>query len=223
MLVSDILKDISSRLQDLGTVKRWKWDNTDPTSPSLLTFLNTALLEIVNQRPDATATTEKVTLVPGYRQTIPTTALSLIDILFAYKADGSMGNPVTQSKRKELQHIVNAVAPSVEIDNYAYDKMDNPFLYWVCPAVHVSGTGYVEMTYSARPTAISAASQTFPISDQFAPAAIHWVLYEIYSGDNEDTDLARAASHYSAFYQSLGIKITIDKMFPMKPKAGEVQ
>lgn len=223
MLVSDIFKDVSSRLQDLGTIKRWRWDDVDPTSPSLLTFLNTALLEIVNQRPDATAITEKVTLASGYRQMIPTNALSLIDILFAYKADGSMGGPVTQIKRKELQQIINSLAPSVEIDNYAYDKMDNPYVFWVCPVVHISGTGYVEMTYSAKPTLVNAATQVFPISDQFAPAAIHWMLYEIYSGDNEDTDLTRAQSHYAAFYQSLGIKITIDKMFPMKPKSGEVQ
>ena len=222
MLVSDIFKDVSSRMQDLGVIKRWKWDNSDPTSPSLLSYLNIAILEIVNQRPDATAVTDKVKLLSGYKQEIPTNALSLIDVLFAYKTDGTMGGPVTQAKRKELQQIVNSLKPSIEIDCYAYDKLDNPNVFWVCPSVLIGSNAYVEMTYSKKPTRIASSSETFPISDQYAPAAINWILYEIYSGDNEDTDLARAQSHYTAFYQSLGIKLGIDKMYPSKPKSGEV-
>jgi hypothetical protein len=220
MLVSDIFKDVSSRLQDLRTTKRWPWDNAVATAPSLLTFINIAILEIVNQRPDAAAVTEKVKLAAGYRQDIPATASSLINILFAYKADGSMGGPVSQAKRTELQNIVNALKPSIEIDTYAYDKMDNPNVFWVCPSALLGSDAYVEMTYSARPTLVTAHTQTFPLPDQYAPATIHWMLYSIYSGDNEDTDIVRAQSHYEAFYQSLGIKIAIDKMYPMKPKAG---
>jgi hypothetical protein len=220
MLVTDIFKDVSSRLQDMRTTKRWAWDSVTATAPSLLTFINIAILEIVNQRPDTTATTEKVKLSAGYMQPIPNTASSLIDILYSYKADGSIGGPVTQAKRSEIQQIVNSLAPTIEIDTYAYDKMDNPKVFFVCPVALLGSDAYVQMTYSAKPTLVTAHTEPFPLPDQYAPAAIHWMLYSIYSGDNEDTDLVRAQSHYEAFYQSLGIKIAIDKMYPMKPKAG---
>jgi hypothetical protein len=208
-------------LQDLRTTKRWPWDNAVATSPSLLTFLNIAVLEIANQRPDATAVTAKIKLESGYKQSIPAAAASLIDILYSYKANGSMGGSVCQAKRTELQNIVNSLKPSVEIDSYAYDKMDNPRVFYVCPSALLGSDAYVEMTYSATPVLATAHTEPFALPDQYAPAAVHWILYSIYSGDNEDTDIVRAQSHYEAFYQSLGIKIAIDKMYPSKPKAGE--
>lgn len=221
MLVSDIFKDVSSRLQDLGSVKRWKWDGADSSAPSLLTFLNMAIQEIVNQRPDATATTVKVSLTSGYKQTIPNDALSLIDILHAYNKDGSIACPVTQCRRKELQQVVLSQAPSQVINSYAYDKLDNPSVFWVSPAVLIGSSADVEMTYSVKPKIVITSSEQLPISSQYAPAVVNWILYEVYSGDNNDTDLARAQLCYEAFYKCLGVKIGIDRMFPVKPKTGE--
>jgi len=217
MKVEAIFKDVSGRLQDLKEPRRWKWTSTEP---SLLNYLNMALIEIANQRPDSTAKTEKVKLQSGYRQTLPVGAQSLINIPFAYRVDGSMGSVVSQVKLTELQAVVNSVQPSLEIDSYAYNKLDDPRVFYTSPAVHIVGDAHVEMSYSAAPVTVTAASDDFPMPDQYAPAAVNWMLYAIYSGDNEDTDMVRADFHHKAFYQSLGIKIQVDKLFPVKPKEG---
>lgn len=220
MLVSDIFKDVSGRLQDLGTPKRWRWELTDD-HPSLITYLNHGVLEIVNQRPDATAVTETVTLAPGYKQTIPASASSLIDILYSYDVDGNIANSVNQVRRTEILAGTMKVNPSLSIYAYAYDKADNKNTYLVCPSVAISSNAArVEMTYSAKPTLVTAPTDTFPLPDEFAPAAIHWILFAIYSGDNEDVDLTRAQLHGEAFYNSLGIKVKSDRTYPVKPKAG---
>lgn len=221
MLVSDILRDISGRLQDLSEPKRWRWDIVDGY-PSLLTYINTGLLEIVNQRPDSTAVTETITLASGYKQTIPNSAYSLIDILYAYDGDGNIAGGVTQSKRSELQSIIGKTKSGIIIDSYAYDKLDNKSVFFVCPPVLIGSTASVEMTYSAKISQVTSASDVFPLPDSFVPAMVNWVLFSVHSGDNEDMDLTRAQLHLEAFHTSLGMKTQADKVFPVKPKDGVV-
>ena len=222
MLVSDIFKDVSGRLQDLGTTKRWRWELTDG-HPSLITYLNHGIIEIVNQRPDATAVTETVALAAGYKQSIPANANSLIDILYSYDADGNIAYSVNQVRRTEILAGTMKVNPALSIYAYAYDKADNKNIFFVCPSVIISNNpAQVEMTYSSKPTLVTAPTDTFPLPDEFAPAVIHWILFAIYSGDNEDVDLTRAQLHGEAFYNSLGIKTKSDRSYPVKPKAGGV-
>jgi hypothetical protein len=217
MVVSKIFLDISGKLQDVREPRRWQWENTNPAAPSFLDYLNNAVAQIVSLRPDATAVTAPITLVQGFKQSIPTTAQSLLNLLYNTDEDGTVGKPVRQSKFKTLVGMTPSVG--TYIDCYAYDKLDDPKTFWVYPHVPVGGLS-VMATVSNKPSVIASKTDTFPLEDKFVSPATHWVLYEIYSGDNTDTDLARAQHHYEAFMTELDIVIKADKQFPAKPKEG---
>lgn len=217
MLCSKIFLTVSGKLQDLREPRRWQWENTDPAAPSFLDYLNNAVAQIVSLRPDATAVTAPITLVQGFKQSIPSTAQSLLNILYNTDGTSSVGKPIRQAKFKTLVGLATSVG--TYIDCYAYDKLDDPKTFWVYP--HVPATGLSVMaTVSNKPTIVSAKTDTFPLEDKFIAPAIHWMLYEIYSGDNTDTDLARAQHHYDAFMAELDVVIKADQQFPVKPKEG---
>lgn len=217
MLCSKIFLTVSGKLQDLREPRRWQWENTDPAAPSFLDYLNNAVAQIVSLRPDATAVTAPITLVQGFKQSIPSTAQSLLNILYNTDDAGVVGKPVRQTKFKTL--IGLAASSGTYIDCYAYDKLDDPRVFWVYP--HVPDTGLSVMaTVSNKPAIVTAKTDQFPLGDKFISPAVHWMLYEIYSGDNTDTDLVRAQHHYDAFMTELDIVVRADQQFPVKPKEG---
>lgn len=220
MLCSKIFLTISGKLQDLREPRRWQWENTNPAAPSFLDYLNTAITQIVSMRPDASAVTGDIQLVEGFKQQIPATASSLINILYNSTALGVVGRQIRQTKFKSI--IGLPVASGSAVDCYAYDKMDNPTVFWVYPHVPIGGL-YVNATVSQKPMVVLTKDDEFPLSSQFVSPAIHWMLYDIYSGDNTDTDLVRAQHHYDAFMQELGMAIEVDSKYPIKPKAGNIQ
>jgi hypothetical protein len=217
MLCSKIFLTISGKLQDLREPRRWQWENTDPAAPSFLDYLNNAVAQIVSLRPDATAVTAPITLVQGFKQSIPNTAQSLLNILYNTDANGVIGKQVRQSKFKTLIGLTPSVG--TYIDCYAYDKLDDARTFWVYPHAPVGGLS-VMATVSDKPIVVASKNDNFPLDDKYISPAIHWVLYEIYSGDNTDTDLIRAQHHYEAFMTELDVVIKSDGQFPVKPKEG---
>ncbi len=217
MLCSKIFLTISGKLQDLREPRRWQWENTNPAAPSFLDYLNNAVAQIVSIRPDATSVTAPISLVQGFKQTIPLTAQSLINILYNTDTNGVVGTPVRQTKFKSL--VALPANPGVAVDCYAYDKMDDAKVFWVYPHVPVGGLS-IMATLSNKPTQVISKNDSFPLDDKYVSPAIHWVLYEIYSGDNTDSDLVRATHHYEAFMTELGVKEESDARYPIKPKEG---
>jgi len=217
MVVSKIFLDISGKLQDLREPRRWQWENTDPAAPSFLDYLNNAVAQIVSVRPDATANTSVLTLAEGFKQSIPSSALSLINILYNTNDLNAVGKPVRQTKFKNIISLVAATGTAV--DCYAYDKLDDPRSFYVYPHIPAGGLK-VMATMSNKPTVIATKNDQFPLEDKYVSPAIHWVLYEIYSGDNTDADLVRATHHYEAFTAELNGSFGSDKKYPIKPKDG---
>jgi hypothetical protein len=223
MLVSDIFLLVSGTLQDLSSARRWPWEAT-ADRVSLVNLINGAIREVALNRPDATAVTESVRLEVGSRQVIPNRAthgatrdaLSLLELIQNTGADGmSPGEPcflVTRSSMSAYDWTVTGT----EVDNYAYDKLLNPQVFYVSPSL--SERVYVEATYSAAPPTVTTPSDALPLPDTFAGPLQHWMLYQIYAGDNSDANLARAQHHATAFYQSLGVKLKADLFFPVQVK-----
>ena len=217
MLCSQIFLTVSGKLQDTREPRRWQWENTDPAAPSFLDYLNNALTQIVAHKPNATSVTVPLQLVQGFKQTIPATAGLLMNVLYNTDALGAIGSPVRQTQFKSIVRL-----PTVEkagVDCYAYDKLDDKGVFWVYPHVPASGA-YVMATLSNKPPVIATAQDVFPLDPKFISPAIHWILYEVYSGDNTDADLVRAQHHYEAFTTELGVVKQVDSEYPVKPKEG---
>ena len=227
MKAKEIFLLVSQKLQDLGagTTKRWQWeiDNTGAKA-SLVDFCNNALRQIALNRPDATAITETILLQPGVRQLIPSPALhrsskkalSLIELVRNMGSDGDTpGEPIFIASRDAMS-AYNWGVSGLSVDNYAYDFKVNPQVYLVYPGVSDSEDVFVEATYSAEPTQIFSAYEEIPIPQTFSGPIMHWMLYEIFSGDNSSSNTAKAQHHMTAFYQALGVKLKADLFFPVQ-------
>lgn len=213
MKVSDLLKLVSHKLQDPGPERRYPWTTTGD-AVSLVDVLNNALRAIALNRPDATAVTEAVKLVPGNRQTIPAAARSLIEVLRnAGVAGTTPGQPISIISRDAFSGL-DMTQVSTTIDNYAYDAKTNPTIYWVYPAVPATPDVYVEMTYSASPPEVADTEADLPIPETFAVPLMHWMLYEIFCGDSSASNMGKAQHHLAACYQALGVKLRSDLAYP---------
>lgn len=200
---TNLLDRIKDTLQDTTSV-RW-------TEAELLRYINDAQREIVNFRPEASATTANVQLVTGTKQTLPTGGLRLIKIT-RNMSDASGGATGKRAIRLVNVDILNTQEPDwhdgtvsthgATVKHYVFDD-DDPRNYYVYPGV--SGNAYVEIVYSAAPTDLSAASSTISIDDIYGNAIIDFVLYKAYLKDAEYAgNQQRASTHYQLFTASIG-------------------
>lgn len=197
-----VLQRVVTQLSD-DTSVRW-------TITELIHYLNDGQREIITYRPDATATTASVALVPGARQELPAAAYKLLDV---YRNTGGTKAAV----RKIDQKLLDAQLPNwqngttnVTIKHYMYDVREISIFYVYPPAANGAS---LEMMYSAKPTDIdeqtSLADVTGDLSvrDIFANALFDYVMYRAAAKDAEYSgNVTRASAHYSAFQQALGIE-----------------
>jgi len=225
MQAQELFLLVSSKLQDLDfdNGQRWPWEkDANGTLPSLIDFLNNGIRQIALNRPDATAITESVQLEVGFRQRIPDPsvhdgaskkAICLLELIQNMGSDGqTRGTPIFPVEMEAIKSY-GWSSTGEEVLNYAYDKLTNPQIFYISPSL--SAPTYVELTYSAEPDEVSSPTEEIPISEIFSGPLMHWILYEIFIGDNEDSNYVRAVHHLQAFYQDLGIKMKTDLLFPV--------
>jgi len=195
-------------LQDSSGV-RW-------TDAELLIYINDAQREIVNIKPEATATHTNVLLAAGTEQTLPSGGLRLIKV--TRNMSGSAADATgAKSIRIVEEDLLNSIEPDWHdptvtgasahgsvIKNYLFDP-DDPKKFYVYPGVKSGSSAYVELVYSKLPTDLSGVSSTIDIEDTYGNAILNFVLYRSYLKDSEYAGNAqRAGTHYQLFTATLG-------------------
>lgn len=225
VFAGDVLRLVSGALQDLepGQSQRWTWDGGQADKVGLLDFLNAAIRAVVLQRPDATAVTEPVLLEPGMRQRLPQRrahqcrhdALTLIELVRNLGRDGETpGRAIALVNQDVLLAWANCGQTGHAVDEYAYDRMINPEVYWVYPAVPEDCDVWVEATFSAAPSPVSCPDDVLPVPGLYAPALAHHILASILSGDNEAANTAKATYHMQMFQNLMDVKQDVDRAWP---------
>ena len=202
--VVDIINRASIILQDTSHVRF--------PQAELLTFFNDAQREVVMQRPDAKTVNTTLTCVAGSKQTIPTAALRLLDVV-----RNTNGRAVTQVDRKlldeQLPNWHETTAGSNKIEHFIYDAAD-PKHFYVYPQATTAHS--LEIIYSESPADISVsnfATDTTVISvdDVYGNSLLDYVLHRAYQKDSEYAgNQQKAMMHYQSFANSLGIKTQAD-------------
>jgi len=213
--VTDILDRASIILQD----------NTNVRFPNaeLLKFLNDAQKEVALHRPDSTMVNTTFDCVTGSKQTLPTAALRLVNII-----RNVGGRAITQVQRRILDETLpnwhESVAGTNKIEHYIYDAAD-PKNFYVFPKA-VSGTDSVEILYSSSPTEIAisnflSSTTVIGIDDIYVNCLLDYILYRSYQKDSEFAgNPERAMMHYSSFSNALGIKTQADSAITPQPRNG---
>jgi|TARA_R110002033_G_scaffold16434_2_gene45564 hypothetical protein len=190
-------------------------DNTNVRFPNeeLLKFFNDAQREVVLHRPDAKMVNTTLDLATGSKQTLPVSALRLIDVV-----RNVGGRAVTQVDRRILDETLpnwhETTAGTNKIEHYIYDPAD-PKNFYVFPK-GTSGTDSLEVIFSASTSEIaisdfSSDTTVISIDDVYANCLLDYVLYRSYQKDSEFAGNAqRAMMHYQSFANALGIKTQAD-------------
>jgi len=215
--VVDILDRASIILQDSTNVR---FPNSE-----LLKFFNDAQKEVVLHRPDAKMVNGSFDCVAGSKQTLPSAALRLIDVI--RNVDG---RAVTQVDRKILDETLpnwheQAADASRKIEHFVYDPAD-PKNFYVYPKATADFD--LEIVYSSAPTDIDISNfetdtTTISLDDVYSNCLLDYILYRAYQKDSEYAGNAqRAMMHYQSFSNSLGVKTQADGATTPLPKTPDM-
>lgn len=175
----------------------------------LLGWLNDGQREAVIAKPDVYTKSQAVQLTAGTKQTLPSDAILLLDVVRNMGTNGTtVGNTVRVVAREVLDAQVpnwHTLTASNTVVHYMVDPRD-PKRYYVYPKS--PGTNYVEIVYSAAPPDVALIADTISIDDVYANALLDYILYRAYMKDATFAgNDQRAANHYAAFMSALGLKV----------------
>lgn len=204
--VADIIRRIQAlTIDDTGV----RWPESE-----LVDWINDAQREIVLLRPGASATNEKLDLVLGTKQTLPSAAVLLLNVKRNLdKATGVGKRSVRRVDQTVLDeqipdwHDTSVVPATEEVKHYLYDE-DDPLHFYVYPAN--DSTGSVEVVYSSNPAEVTA-GDNLSLPDIYANAVVDYAIARAFSKDAKyAANEARVAKHMQLFMQSLGIKSQVE-------------
>ena len=208
LTAQSIIRRAVDTLQDTTSV-RWP-------VPELVRYLNDGQREVVLYRPDASVTNATVTCVAGSKQALPTDGAKLIEVIRNAAAE-SAKKAVRMVNREILDAQLpgwHSVTGSIDILHFMYDPRDPRVFYVYPPALN---TAQLDLVYSSYPADVTepADGSTYDdvtgnvdLPDIYGNVLLDYILYRAYSKDSEYAGNAqRAAAHYGAFANALGIEI----------------
>ena len=184
--------------------------------------LNEAIRAVSLHRPDSAAITTNVALVSGTKQSLPIDCVRLIRVI--RNKSGSGGTTTGKSVRlMDLNRISDRVVDwhnvtGDDVLEYGYEQ-SNQSVFWVYPHIGAASNKFVEVIYQRSiPDVVSA--DTFPINDLYSVAVKEWMLYSLWSSDNEQSpNYAMALKKLEVFFTLLGLKGESDKNSPNDEKS----
>ena len=184
--------------------------------------LNEGIRAVSLHRPDSAAVTTNVALVSGTKQSLPSDCVRLIRVI--RNKSGSGGTTTGKSVRlMDLNRISDRVVDwhnvtGDDVLEYGYEQ-SNQSVFWVYPHIGAASNKFVEVIYQRSiPDVVSA--DTFPINDLYSVAVKEWMLYSLWSSDNEQSpNYAMALKKLEVFFTLLGLKGESDKNSPNDEKS----
>ena len=189
-------------------------DASNVTYPlaDLYLAINDAQRLVCIHRPDANSSTSNLALVAGSKQTLPSGARRLLDVVRNMGADGStIGTSIAAGISPEAMDSIDPDwhnATSTKVSKFVYDER-RPTEFYIYPGV--APTFYIEIKTADNPTDITSGSSSIDVDDSYAPCLVSWACYRLFSRDGQESpNYARGESHKQMVFDTLGVKITAD-------------
>jgi hypothetical protein len=199
LIAQNIMDAIEAELQDESN-GRW-------SEAFHLESVNQARRLIACFKPDSYIQNESVALTAGAKQTLPSGALWLGEVLRNMGTTGTApGNAIRAVDKRVLDDFNpdwTSEDQATSIKHYCYDERDPKNWYCYPPA---DGNGYVEMIYPAIPDDIGK-TDDIVIDDSYQAALIAWGLCRAYRQQKHSGNFGQLAqAKESEFYRLLGLK-----------------
>lgn len=194
--------------------------NTTYASETVLSGINVGQLAIMQLRPDATRKRVVHQLSAGTRQEGPSDCHRILDVVRNTNFDDSQPDSVVRLVDRE---VLDAAEPQWHADSQsllAYEWMFDdrqPTQFWVAPPS--SGSGYVELLYSAVPATIDTDDDAIELPDAYVPALIEYVVYYVLANDDDLQMRGEADRALASFGQMLTGKAQADQIISPKTEA----
>jgi hypothetical protein len=177
----------------------------------LLVYLNYAVREILDAKPEANAVLALLDMVAGTRQALPTGWNVLINAKRNMGANGmTPGLVISQVPRL----IIDSALPDWHtwpadpiVRNVITDDRD-PYFFDTFPPQPADTTQKIEAIGSVYPAkATDPANDGFPLPGAYEVPAVDYMIYRaLYESTTIPNALAKATTSLNKFYQGLGIK-----------------
>jgi hypothetical protein len=202
ILASTIITEASKIFGDTDKVRA--------TDTDWIGYLNSAVRALILHRPDAGAFNGTLQLAAGTRQALPADALRLIEIYRNMGSSGSApGKIIYPSDRKHIDFsnlLWHIGSGATYVDNYSYDK-ENPQIFYVTPPVHTTTPVFVELAYAKLPVVITVGTQEIPVNNIFYEPLLAYMLYKVWSIDDEDVNFQKGQAQLSLFFSLIGAEL----------------
>ena len=217
-----ILLLANQQLQDNRGIK---W-----TPENMLPYLNLAINEIINLKPDAYTMTRNVTLISGTRQPSPKTVLAteeqgetdtvqvvkILDVTHNMGTGGTTrGKAIISIPKGQIDYLVPdwATFPEArEVRFVIIDEKGDDYYYVFPPQTNGGTYQQIEMLLSVLPLELTATDDEFPLDDSYRPACVDYLVGRALL---EETTIpnaqAKGQTFMQKFMQDLGIKSSIEK------------
>lgn len=219
MLVSEVILEVSNQLNDQGSPAFVRW----PVA-LLVQYLNNALIQVGNFRPDAFSSAVNLTLVAGNQQTLPAQYTLLKSVDSNGDASSCPGSPITEASLDIMRAFFKKrCAPTggeanYKVNTFAYDAR-NPNIFYVSPPVpdSAAGTNIVATVVSEAPQYVTndyTNPTTIQIAQKYCNALIAWMLYRAYEVDTESVSSRQTKlDNLSVFFKTLGIDYKQESLY----------
>ena len=175
----------------------------------LIGWFNEACSEIVRYRPEAGSVTENHSLVPGAKQTIPSSGSLLLEVVCNQDPSNgnSLGRVVRSVDRQTLDHEdLNWMfsAPTDVVYRYVASLTDPRSSYVYPPSNGNASTGLL-IVYASPPEPVTELTDDFPLPDMYAAVAVNYICYRAFKKIIESDDMQQRADHFlMLFNQQVG-------------------
>lgn len=210
--VGNAITHVSGQLSDQRSGHEFaRWPR-----PTVLEYLNEALIEVATYRPEAFSSEVEFTLVPGARQQLPNKG-TLENVV---NTDGSVAHPSDDKIFKAFSPYAPCAPTPVfvngqvkyAIKSYAVDSGD-PTVFYVSPSVPSASLTPVRLTINGVPPRYTLADWDTAIAMRvsFYNNVIDYMMARAYQRDTESqVSQAQAQRLFQLFYQTMGAKYKID-------------
>lgn len=208
LIPTNIIADVA---RDLADPNKTRW-----TQDELISYLNSALRQIVLVRPDANSVVSTVQLVAGTKQAIPANGLALLDVVRNMGPAGAApGKPIKKADRATLDAADptwHSRTAKTVVNNFAFDERF-PSAFYVSPPVHASTQVWVELAYSKAPTEVTSANlgTAIELTDVYEGPIKDFMKRCAYKKEiSSQGSQVLAGSFEQSFYNALGVKVRAD-------------
>lgn len=211
-------------------VARQLGDYSDTTTDQFVTWSQATLLDLYNEaalmvaanRPDAFAKVVDITLEPGSVQSLPDGYRGLVKIDLNIDGNGAEAEQINaadeyftkiMAKKDCLPKGCVGTQRDYVVKSYAKSSFTDT-QFTVSPPVPPGTHPRVKAVVLGNPTKVCDTSKCIEFDEKYAPAAVEWMLYRVWSSDAEIVGGANAAAlHRNTFFQILGVQLQREQQY----------